>query len=56
MAWVQGRLFMAKLLWSFDVVKAPGKRVYLDGTLRHYGFLIKREVKVRFVLVSREKE
>jgi cytochrome P450 len=56
MAWMQGRLFMAKVLWTFDVVKVPGQHVDLEGALLHYGFLVKPELKVRFVPVSRKKE
>ena len=42
MAWMQGRLFIAKVLWTFDVVKVPGQRFDLEKTLLHYGFLAKR--------------
>lgn len=56
MAWMLGRLFMAKVLWACDVIKVPGQHVDLEGTLKHYGFLVKPEVKVRFVAVSRGEE
>lgn len=49
MAWVQGKLFMAKVLWTFDVVKVPGQHFDLERTLLHYGFLAKPELGVRFV-------
>lgn len=45
---------MAKVLWTFDVIKVPGQRVDLEGELKHYGFLVKPEVRVRFVMVRRE--
>ena len=51
---MEGRLFMAKVLWMFDVVKVPGQQFDLDSTLLHYGFLAKPELKVRFVPVARE--
>jgi hypothetical protein len=54
MAWMQGRLFMAKVLWTFDVIKLPGQNVDLEKSLLHYGFFTKPEVKVRFVPVSRK--
>lgn len=53
MAWMQARLFTAKVLWSFDVVKVPGQSFDLERTLLHYGFLAKPELRVRFVPVSR---
>ena len=43
MAWMQGKLFVAKVLWTFDVVKLPGQQFDLEGTLLHYGFLAKPE-------------
>lgn len=53
MAWMQGKLFMAKVLWTFDVVKVPGQHFDLERTLLHYGFLAKPELRVRFVPVAR---
>ena len=55
LAWTQGNLFMAKVLWTFDMFKVPGQRVDLEGSLKHYGFLVKPEVKVRFVPVERNE-
>jgi hypothetical protein len=55
MAWMQSRLFMTKVLWKFDTIKVPGQNNDLEGTLRHYGFLIKPELKVRFVPVSENR-
>ncbi|KAH6696656.1 cytochrome P450 [Leptodontidium sp. MPI-SDFR-AT-0119] len=46
-AWMQGKLFIAKVLWLFDVIKVPGQNVGLEGTLLHYGFFVKPEVRVR---------
>ena len=54
MAWMQGRLFVAKVLWTFDVVKVPGQHFELEKTLLHYGFLAKPELRIRFVPVIRE--
>lgn len=44
-----GKLFIAKVLWLFDVIKVPGQNVDLEGTLLHYGFFVKPDVRVRFV-------
>ena len=52
MAWMQGEIFMAKVLWTFDVAKVPGQDFDLERTLLHYGFLAKPELKVRFVPVA----
>lgn len=50
---MQGKLFMAKVLWAFDVLRVPGQQFDLEETLLHYGFLAKPELKVRFVQASR---
>lgn len=50
-AWMEGKLFMAKVLWRFDVLKVPGQKVNLEESLLHYGFFEKPECKVRFVPV-----
>lgn len=55
MAWMQGKLFMAKVLWTFDVFKVPGQHFDLERTLLHYGFLAKPELRVRFVPVARKR-
>ncbi len=52
MAWMQGKLFMAKVLWTFDVVQVPGQDFDLERDLLHYGFLAKPELRVRFVPVA----
>lgn len=54
MAWMQGKLFMAKVLWTFDIFKVAGQHFDLEMTLLHYGFLVKPELKVRFVPVARK--
>ena len=52
---MQGKLFMAKVLWKFDIVKVPGQHFDLERTLLHYGFLFKPELRVRFPPVGRQK-
>lgn len=54
MAWMEGRMFLAKVLWSFDVVRVSGQKFDLERTLLHYGFFEKPEIRVRFVPVSRD--
>ena len=54
MAWMQARLFVAKVLWTFDVVKVPGQHFDLEKTLLHYGFLAKPELRIWFVPVIRK--
>ncbi len=56
MAWVQGKLWLAKILWTFDIAKLADQSFDVDGALLHYGFFEKPELKVRFVPVDREKE
>ena len=53
MAWTQAKLFLAKVLWKFDVVKVEGQEFNLENDLLHYGFFDKPEMFVRFVLVPR---
>ncbi|KAK8133654.1 hypothetical protein PG984_005666 [Apiospora sp. TS-2023a] len=52
-AWTQAKLFLAKVLWSFDVVRVEGQRVDLERDLLHYGFFEKPEMHVKFLPVSR---
>ncbi|KAH8719535.1 cytochrome P450 [Phaeosphaeriaceae sp. PMI808] len=53
MAWTQAKLFLAKVLWTFDVCKVEGQSFDLEKDLLHYGFFEKPEMYVRFVEVSR---
>jgi cytochrome P450 len=53
MAWIEGRSFLAKLLWQFDLGMVEGQDVNLERDLIHYGFFKKPEVNVRFVPVDR---
>ncbi|KAI1085484.1 cytochrome P450 [Whalleya microplaca] len=39
MAWLQGKLFLAKVLWTFDVIKVDNQDFDLEKDLLHYGFL-----------------
>lgn len=52
---MQEKLFIAKVLWIFDVVKVPGQHFDLEKTLLHYRFLAKPELRVRFVSVANER-
>ncbi|KAI1128337.1 cytochrome P450 [Nemania abortiva] len=53
-AWWQARLFLAKLLWKFDLELVPGQKINIDKNLRVYGLYIKPEVRVRFIRLNRE--
>lgn len=53
LAWMQGKLFMAKVLWTFDVAKLPGQEQNLERDLLHYGFLAKPDLKVHFTTVRK---
>jgi len=53
MAWTQAKLFLAKILWSFDVFEVEGQEFDLEKDLRHYGFFEKPEMYVQFVSVPR---
>ncbi|KAI0203698.1 cytochrome P450 [Astrocystis sublimbata] len=48
-AWWQSRVFVAKVLWRFDLEMMPGQQVDLDRDLRGWGMYQKPEVRVRFV-------
>ncbi|KAF2828832.1 cytochrome P450, partial [Ophiobolus disseminans] len=52
MAWTQAKLFLAKVLWTFDVLKIEGQVFDLERDLLHYGFFEKPELYVKFIEVS----
>ncbi|KAH8899040.1 cytochrome P450 [Thozetella sp. PMI_491] len=56
MAWIEGRLLLAKVVWTFDMETAPGQRIDLDKTLLHFGLFVKPELKVRFLPVNRGQD
>ncbi|KAK7961769.1 uncharacterized protein PG986_002594 [Apiospora aurea] len=49
MAWLQGRLFIAKLIWKFDITKAPGNNVDFEKDLPAYGFFVKPRLMMRLI-------
>jgi cytochrome P450 len=53
MAWTQAKLFLAKVLWKFEVEEVEGQGFNLERDLLHYGFFEKPEMYVRFVDVMR---
>jgi hypothetical protein len=55
MAWMQGRLFFAKLLWCFDLSMVEGQDICLERDLIHYGFFEKPEVRFRLLPVERSE-
>ncbi|KAH9985272.1 cytochrome P450 [Xylariaceae sp. FL0662B] len=55
-AWWQSRLFVAKVLWKFDLEMVSGHQVDIDKDLRGWGMYEKPEVRVRFVTVAEKVE
>ncbi|KAI1409860.1 cytochrome P450 [Hypoxylon sp. FL1857] len=55
-AWWQSRVFVAKVIWSFDLELASGQEIDLDEQLKGWGMYQKPEVRVRFVPVVRKGE
>jgi cytochrome P450 len=53
-AWWQSRVFIAKVLWTFDLEMVSGQQVDMDRDLRGWGMYEKPEIRVKF-LVVREK-
>ncbi|KAI0107510.1 cytochrome P450 [Nemania sp. FL0031] len=52
LAWAEARLFLAKVLWQFDIVQVSKPELDMEIFERaqlHYGFMVKPDVKVRFV-------
>ncbi|KAK8075666.1 hypothetical protein PG997_010329 [Apiospora hydei] len=49
MAWSQGRLFLAKLIWKFDIARAPSNQVDFDRDLLAYGFFVKPRLMMRLI-------
>ncbi|RYP81407.1 hypothetical protein DL769_001973 [Monosporascus sp. CRB-8-3] len=48
-AWTQTRLFIAKVLWTFDITKVTEKDLDFEKDFITYGFWVKPELIVRFV-------
>lgn len=53
-AWWQSRVFLAKVLWSFDLEMLPGQDVEIDRDMKGWGMYVKPEVRMRFVPVERD--
>ncbi|KAK6829899.1 hypothetical protein PG987_010483 [Apiospora arundinis] len=54
-AWWQSRLFMAKILWVFDLEMVTGQQIDMDRDLRGWGMVVKPEFRVRFTTAARAK-
>lgn len=52
-AWTQAKLFLAKVLWKFDMYKVEGQGFNLEQDLLHYGFFEKPEMYAKFIPVQR---
>lgn len=55
-AWRQGRVFMARVLWTFNLEMVPGQDVDMHRDLRGWGLYKKPEVRVRFVPARGNKD
>ncbi|KAI0145540.1 cytochrome P450 [Xylariaceae sp. FL1272] len=54
-AWWQSRLFIAKVIWTFDIALLPsGNPVSFDRDMKAYGFWVKPEMRARFTMAVRE--
>ncbi|KAI0469974.1 cytochrome P450 [Xylariaceae sp. FL0804] len=53
LAWRQTRLFIAKVLWAFDVEMLPNQSISFEKDFRMYGMWQKPQFRVRFHPVSR---
>lgn len=56
-AWWQSRVFLAKVLWKFDLESIPGPKgdVDMDRDLRGWSMYEKPEFRVRFVPVVQKE-
>jgi cytochrome P450 len=52
-AWIEARLFITKILWSFDVEMVPGQNLDYEKDFISYVMWIKPEMRVRFVPVRK---
>ncbi|KAH7303550.1 isotrichodermin C-15 hydroxylase [Stachybotrys elegans] len=52
-AWRQTRLFIAKVIWAFDVERLPGQEIIFDRDFRSYAMWDKPKIQVRFLPVTR---
>jgi cytochrome P450 len=54
LAWHETRLFVAKLLWSFDVEMLPNQKIVFERDFKMYAMWEKPEFRVHFHPVVRE--
>ncbi|TVY78282.1 Cytochrome P450 monooxygenase radP [Lachnellula suecica] len=55
-AWWQSRVFIAKVLWTFDLEMVSGQQVDMDRDLRGWGMYEKPEIRVKFLAVKGKME
>lgn len=55
LAWRETRLFVAKVLWSFDVEMVEGQSIYFDRDFDHFGMWKKPRFFVRLIPVRRDE-
>ncbi|KAI1816778.1 cytochrome P450 [Poronia punctata] len=49
-AWTQMRLFMGKVLWTFDISQGPGRVLDIESDFVTYGFWVKPELRINFAV------
>jgi cytochrome P450 len=54
LAWYQTKIFIAKVLWAFDVEMLPNQNIVFERDFRMYGMWEKPEFWVRFRSVPRD--
>ncbi|KAI0410783.1 cytochrome P450 [Xylaria grammica] len=53
-AWWQSRLFLAKIIWKFNVHMIPGQLLNMDRDLKGWAMYVKPDLRVRFTPVMRK--
>jgi cytochrome P450 len=48
-AWTQSKLFLAKVLWTFDLEMIPGQDLVFDKSYKYYTMWNKPQFRVKFV-------
>ncbi|RYP10844.1 hypothetical protein DL764_000396 [Monosporascus ibericus] len=54
-AWVQTKLFIAKVVWNFDLEMVPGQDYDWERDMKHYSMWQKPDLFVKFIPVQGEK-
>jgi hypothetical protein len=55
-AWAQSKLYLAKILWCFDIEVVPGKDLSFERDFSIYAMWNRPPFRVRFIPIGREQE